>query len=52
MGYLHPHRHPGPVVIVPRLTLVFEVDLRYAIGASRVSVIAPSSSAAVAYVEE
>jgi len=42
----------GGVVIVPLLTLVFEVDLRYAIGASLVSVIATSSGAAAAYVKE
>lgn len=34
------------------LTLLFKVDLRYAIGASLVSVIATSSGAAVAYVKE
>jgi uncharacterized protein len=42
----------GGVVIVPLLTLVFGVDLRYAIGASLVSVIATSSGAASAYVRE
>lgn len=42
----------GGVVIVPLLTLVFGVDLRYAIGASLVSVIATSSGAAAAYVKE
>jgi uncharacterized membrane protein YfcA len=42
----------GGVVIVPLLTLVFHVDLRYAIGASLVSVIATSSGAAAAYVKE
>jgi len=42
----------GGVVIVPLLTLVFGVDIRYAIGASLVSVIATSSSAAAAYVQE
>jgi uncharacterized protein len=40
------------VVIVPLLTLVFGVDLRYAIGASLLSVIATSSGAAAAYVKE
>jgi len=39
-------------VIVPLLTLVFGVDIRYAIGASLVSVIATSSGAAAAYVRE
>jgi uncharacterized membrane protein YfcA len=42
----------GGVVIVPLLTLVFEVDIRYAIGASLVSVIATSSGAAAAFVKE
>ena len=42
----------GGVVIVPMLTLVFHVDIRYAIGASLVSVIATSSGAAAAYVRE
>jgi len=42
----------GGVVIVPLLTLVFGVDIRYAIGASLVSVIATSSGAAAAYVKE
>jgi hypothetical protein len=42
----------GGVVIVPMLTLVFGIDLRYAIGASLVSVIATSSGAAAAYVRE
>lgn len=42
----------GGVIIVPVLALAFHVDLRYAIGASLVSVIATSSGAAVAYVRE
>jgi uncharacterized protein len=42
----------GGVVIVPLLTLVFGVDIRYAIGASLVSVIATSSGAAAAYLRE
>ncbi len=40
----------GGVVIVPLLTLGLGVDIRYAIGASLVSVIATSSGAASAYV--
>ena len=40
------------MVIVPLLALGFGVDLRYAIGASLVSVIATSSGAAAAYVRE
>ena len=42
----------GGVVLVPLLTLLFKVDIRYAIGASLVSVIATSSGAASAYVKE
>src|ERR1700740_1271282 len=42
----------GGVVVVPVLALLFHVDLRYAIGASLVSVIATSSGAAAAYVRE
>jgi uncharacterized membrane protein YfcA len=42
----------GGVVLVPLLVLAFGVDLRYAIGASLVSVIATSSGAAAAYVKE
>jgi uncharacterized membrane protein YfcA len=42
----------GGVVIVPVLALIFHVDLRYAIGASLISVIATSSGAAVSYVRE
>ncbi len=42
----------GGVVIVPLLTLALGVDIRYAIGASLVSVIATSSGAASAYVKE
>jgi uncharacterized protein len=42
----------GGVVIVPLLALAFGVDVRYAIGASLISVIATSSGAAAAYVKE
>lgn len=42
----------GGVVIIPMLTLLFGVDIHYAIGASLVSVIATSSGAAAAYVKE
>ena len=42
----------GGVVVVPMLTLLFHVDIKYAIGASLVSVIATSSGAAAAYVRE
>ncbi|HTY06071.1 MAG TPA: sulfite exporter TauE/SafE family protein [Gemmatimonadales bacterium] len=42
----------GGMVIVPLLTIGFGVNIRYAIGASLVSVIATSSGAAAAYVRE
>jgi uncharacterized protein len=42
----------GGVIIVPFLSLGLGVDIRYAIGASLVSVIATSSGAAAAYVKE
>jgi uncharacterized protein len=42
----------GGVVVVPLLTLAMGVDIRYAVGASLVSVIATSSGAAAAYVRE
>ena len=42
----------GGVIVTPVLTLFLHVDLRYAIGASLVSVIATSSGAAATYVRE
>ncbi len=42
----------GGVVLIPLLTLGFHVGMRYAMGASLVSVIATSSGAAAAYVRE
>ncbi|MFZ0800633.1 MAG: sulfite exporter TauE/SafE family protein [Terriglobales bacterium] len=42
----------GGVVLVPLLTIFFKVDIRYAIGASLVSVIATSSGAAAYYVKQ
>jgi hypothetical protein len=42
----------GGVVIVPLLTSVFGVDIRYAIGASLVSVIATSCAAASTYIKK
>ena len=42
----------GGVIVVPALTLALGVDMKYAIGASLVSVIATSSGAAAAYVRE
>ena len=40
------------LVIVPLLTLIFGVDLRYAVGTSLIAIIATSSGAAAAYVKE
>lgn len=42
----------GGVIIIPMLTLAFHIDIRYAIGASLISVIATSSGAASAYIKE
>ena len=42
----------GGVVVTPVLTLLMGIDMRYAMGASLVSVIATSSGAAAAYVRE
>ena len=42
----------GGIIVVPALTLLFHVDIRLAIGASIISVIATSSGAAAAYVRE
>jgi Predicted permeases len=42
----------GGVIVVPMLTVLFGVDIRFAAGASLISVIATSSGAASAYVKE
>ncbi len=42
----------GGIIVVPALTLLMHVDIRLAIGASIISVIATSSGAAAAYVRE
>jgi uncharacterized membrane protein YfcA len=42
----------GGIVVVPALTLLLGVDIRYAIGASIVSVIATSSGAGAAYLRD
>lgn len=42
----------GGIILVPALTLFFGVDIHQAIGASIVSVIATSSGAAVAYIQD
>jgi uncharacterized membrane protein YfcA len=42
----------GGLIVVPALTLLMKVDIRLAIGASIISVIATSSGAAAAYVRD
>lgn len=42
----------GGIIIIPALTLLLGVDIRYAIGASVVSVIATSSGAAATYIRD
>lgn len=42
----------GGVIIIPTLTLLFGINIRYAIGASIISVIATSSGAAATYVKD
>lgn len=42
----------GGLIVIPALTLIFGVDIRHAIGASIVSVIATSSGAAARYVRD
>jgi uncharacterized membrane protein YfcA len=42
----------GGILVIPALTLLFGVDIRLAIGASIISVIATSSGAAAAYVRD
>jgi uncharacterized protein len=42
----------GGIVVIPMLTLLLGVDIRYAAGAALISVIATSSGAASAYVRD
>ena len=42
----------GGIIIVPVLTLLFGVDIRYAIAASLISVVATSSGAAASYLKD
>jgi uncharacterized membrane protein YfcA len=42
----------GGAVVIPLLTVIFHVNIHYALGAALVSVIATSSGAAAAYVRE
>ena len=42
----------GGIIVTPALTLLFGIDIKYAIGASIVSVIATSSGSAIAYLKD
>jgi uncharacterized membrane protein YfcA len=42
----------GGVVLIPIMVLLFGIDLRYAVGASLIAVIATSSGAAAAFIKE
>ncbi len=42
----------GGIIIVPVLTLLFDVDIRYAIAASLISIVASSSGAAASYLRD
>jgi uncharacterized protein len=42
----------GGMIVTPALTLLFGIDIKYAIGASIISVIATSSGAAIAYLKD
>jgi len=42
----------GGMIVIPALTILFGIDIRLAIGASIISVIATSSGAAAAYVRD
>ncbi|MDF2535807.1 MAG: hypothetical protein K0R18_1966 [Bacillales bacterium] len=42
----------GGIIVTPALTILFGIDMKYAIGASIISVIATSSGSAIAYLKE
>lgn len=42
----------GGIIVVPALTLIYKVDIRYAIAASLISVVATSSGAAASYLKD
>ena len=42
----------GGIIITPALTILFGIDIKYAIGASIVAVIATSSGSAIAFVKD
>ena len=42
----------GGMIITPALTILFGIDIKYAIGASIIAVIATSSGSAIAFVRD
>lgn len=42
----------GGIVVTPVLTLIFNVDIKYAVGASIIAVLATSSGSAIAYLKD
>jgi len=42
----------GGIIITPALTILFGIDIKYAIGASIIAVIATSSGSAIAFVKD
>jgi len=42
----------GGLIVTPALTILFGIDIKYAIGASIVAVIATSSGSAIAFVKD
>lgn len=42
----------GGIIVVPVLTLVYQIDIRYAIAASLISIVATSSGAAASYLKD
>lgn len=42
----------GGLIVTPALTLLFGIDIKYAIGASLISVIATSTGSAIAYIKD
>lgn len=42
----------GGIIVTPALTLLFGIDIKYAIGASLISVIATSTGSAIAYIKD
>lgn len=42
----------GGIIVVPALTLIFDIDIRYAVAASLISIIATSSGAAASFLKD